>query len=243
MIFIEYFLHCLHRSDDKSKKSMARGGGNKKRYQYRMDSYSSGTILDLRALQDHSGYNLIDPILQDNVIFPDGFFKYTYHVGCTNNLHSIINQGLIPGDQNLSNRQTVFFCLWILRTKIRSDLDTIDLNAPRHAQYMHKAWKRHQNTLYWVAINLALKKGLKFYQTRSNAVILHETLPAYCVPKVVRMETGEVICEKVYASPRPRPKISFKHDWKREWCSEDVRTTHQRTRFRDVQHARIMATV
>ena len=100
--------------------------------------------------------------------------------------------------------------------KNHKDPDTIDLNAPRHAQYMHKAWKKHQNTVYWVDINLALKKGLKFYQTRSNAIILHETLPAYCIPKVVRMETGEVIYEKVFASPRPPPKISLKHDWMKE---------------------------
>ena len=72
-------------------------------------------------------------------------------------------------------------------------------------------------------INLALKKGLKFYQTRSNAIILHETLPAYCIPKVVRMETGEVIYEKVYASPRPPPKISLKHDWMKELGSEVAR--------------------
>ena len=71
-----------------------------------------------------------------------------------------------------------------------------------------------------VDINLALKKGLKFYQTRSNAIILHETLPAYCIPKVVRMETGEVIYEKVYASPRPPPKISLKHDWMKVFGSE-----------------------
>ena len=34
------------------------------------------------------------------------------------------------------------------------------------------------------------------------------------------METGEVIYEKVYMSPRPPPKISLKHDWKRELGSE-----------------------
>ena len=50
--------------------------------------------------------------------------------------------------------------------------------------------------------------------------ILHETLPAYCIPKVVRMETGEVKYEKVFMSPRPPPKISLKHDWKRELGSE-----------------------
>ena len=119
-------------------------------------------------------------------------------IGCAINLHSLINSGLVPGGQKLNNRQTVFFLPIDPRDKNHKDTDTIDLNEPRHAQYMHKAWKRHQDAVYWVDINLALRKGLKFYQTRSNAIILHDTLPAYCIPKVVRMETGEVIHEKVY---------------------------------------------
>ena len=80
--------------------------------------------------------------------------------------------------------------------------------------------EKHQNTVFWVDINLPHKKGLKFYQTRLNAIILHETLPAYCIPNVVRMETGEVIYEKVFASPRPPPKISLKHDWMKDLGSE-----------------------
>ena len=207
----KHFLYCHHWSDEKWKKSMARGGGNKKRYQY------------LRALQGPSGCNLFDPTLQDNVIIPDGFFKYIYPVGCAINVHSIINSGFIPGGQNMSNRQTVFFLLVDPMDKNHKDLDTIDLSVPRHAQCMHKAWKKHQNMVYWVEINLAQKKGLKFFQTRSNAIILHETLPAYCIPIVVRMEIGEVIYEKVYMSPRPPPKISLKHDWIKELGSEVAR--------------------
>ena len=69
-------------------------------------------------------------------------------------------------------------------------------------------------------MNLAIEKGLTLYQTRSNAIILQETLPACCIPKVVRMETGEVTYEKVYVSPRLPPKISEKHEWKRELGSE-----------------------
>ena len=103
----DHFVYCHHWSDEKWKSSMAGGGGNKKRFQYCTDS--SGAILYLRALQGHSGRNLIDPSLQDNVVIPDGFFKYIYHVGCAINLHSIINSGLIPGGQILSNQQTVFF--------------------------------------------------------------------------------------------------------------------------------------
>ena len=187
--------HCHHWSDDKWKKSMAGGGGNKKIFQYCTDS--SGTILYLRALQGRSGRSLIDPTLQDNVVIPSDFFKYIYHDGCAINLHSIINSGLIPGGQNLSNRQTVFFLLVDPMDTDHKDPDTIGLEAPRHAQCMHPAWKKHQNTVYWVDINLALKKGLKFYQTRSNAIILHETLPASCIPKVVRMKL-EKSCTKRY---------------------------------------------
>ena len=214
----KYFLPCHHWSDDKWKKSTAGGGRNKKRDQY--CTASSGAILYLRALQGHSGRSLIDLSLQDTVVIPSDFFQYISHVGCAINVHSIINSGLIHGGQNLSNRQTVFFLPVDPMDKNHKDLVTIDLNEPRHAQYMHEAWKKHQNTVYWVDINLALKKGMKFYQTRSNAIILHETLPAYCIPKVVRMEFGEIIYEKVYASPRRPPKISLKHDWMKELDSE-----------------------
>ena len=103
----KHFLYCHHWSDEKWKKRMARRGGNKKIYQYCTDS--SGVILYLRALQGHSRRSLIDPALQDNVIIPDGFFQYIYHIGCAINLHSIINSGLVPGGQHLRNRQTVFF--------------------------------------------------------------------------------------------------------------------------------------
>ena len=165
----KHFLYCHHWSDDQWKTSMARGGGRKNRYQYCSDS--SGAIWYFRALQGHSARSLIDHISQDNVIIPSGFFQNIYHVGCAINLHSIINSGLIFGGQNLNNRQTVFFLFVDPMDKNLKDLDTIDLNEPRHAQYMHKAWKKHQNTVYWVDINFAQKKGLKFYRTRSNAII------------------------------------------------------------------------
>ena len=106
--------------------------------------------------------------------------------------------------------------------KNHKDPDVIDLSAPRRAQYLHKAWKKHQNTVYWVDIDLAIEKGLTFYQTRSNAIIRQETLPAYCVPNVVRLKTGDVLYDKVFMSPRPPPKISLKLEWKRELGSENA---------------------
>ena len=96
-----------HGSDERWKTCLASGGGSKRKYQYCSDN--SGRIFYLRALQGHSGSNLIDPSLQDNVVIGTGKFPYIYHVGSTFNLHSIINNGLVPGGQNLSRRQTVFF--------------------------------------------------------------------------------------------------------------------------------------
>ena len=135
------FPHSPHWSDSKWKVCLAGGGGDKRRFQYCTDS--SGTIVYFRALQGHSGRSLIDPLLQDNVIIQSNFFQYIYHVGCAFNLHSIISSGLIPGGQSLSKRQTVFFLPVDPMDKSLKDPDVIDLSVPRHARYLHKAWKRH----------------------------------------------------------------------------------------------------
>ena len=79
-------------SDDRWLACLAAGGGSKRRFQYCSDD--SGTIIYLRALQGHSGNNLIHPTLQDNVMIGTGIFPYIYHIGCTFNLHSTINNGL-----------------------------------------------------------------------------------------------------------------------------------------------------
>ena len=146
------------------------------------------------------------------MIIQRGFFQHIYHIGCAFNLHSIINNGLILGGQNSSKRQTVFFLPIDPRDKGHQDREKIDLNEPRRAQYLHSAWKKHQDAVFWVDINLAIQKRLTFYQTRSNAIILQGTLPAYCIAKVERLKTGEVLYERPYLSPRPPPKISLRHD-------------------------------
>ena len=122
-------------SDGRWKVCLAGGEGDKRRFQYCTDD--SGTIVYLRALQGHSGRNLIDPSLQDTVIIQSNFFQYIYHVGCAFNLHSIISSGLIPGGQSSSKRQTIFFLPVDPRDRSHKDPDEIDLNVPRHAQYLH----------------------------------------------------------------------------------------------------------
>ena len=133
-------MQSQHWSDEMWKSTMAGGGGNKKRFQYCTDP-SGQDFFYLRALQGHSGRNPIDLSLQDNVLTPNDFFEYIFHIGCAINLHSIMNSGLIPGGQNLSKRQTVFFTSVDQMNKERKDLGEINLNPPRLAWYKQKTWR------------------------------------------------------------------------------------------------------
>ena len=129
------FEYSLFWSDDVWKNKMAGGGGIKKRFQYCTDP-SGQEFLYLRALQGYSGRNPIDPSLQDNVLIPDNFFEYTYHIGCAINLHSITNSGLIPGGQNLGReKQTVFFTAVNPMHKNHQDPREPGLTKPRLASY------------------------------------------------------------------------------------------------------------
>ena len=59
-----------------------------------------------------------------------------------------------------------------------------DVRKPKSAVYKHN-WKIHRNTLCWCNLKVAQSKGLQFYLTRSNEIILYNKLPAMCIEKVV----------------------------------------------------------
>ena len=74
-------------------------------------------------------------------------------------------------------------------------------HVERNTRVVHE--KKHQDPVFWVDINLAIRKGLTFYQTRSNAIILQGTLPTYCLPNLFShffVETrNEQISEQRYS--------------------------------------------
>ena len=124
----------------------------------------------------------------------------------------LFSNGLVLGGQNLSRRQSVFFLLVHPRNEDHKDPEHIDYSAPRHGRYLQNAWKRHQHAVFWVDIDLGIREGLMFYQTRSNAIMLQGTLPAHCIVRAERLKSGETLYKRQYLSPRPPPKISLKHD-------------------------------
>ena len=94
------------------------------------------------------------------------------------------------------------------------DPQEFDLTKPRVASCKQN-WKWHQ-----VDIQFAQRKGLEINQTRCNAIIFHETLPGYCVPKAIILKSAEIVFQKVFMSLRPPPKISCSDYWINELDSE-----------------------
>ena len=211
------FEYSQYRSHDVLKSKMLGGWGNTKRFQYCTELSGEEFFLS-RALQGPSGRNTIDLSLQDNVLIPNNFFEYIIMLDVPISAHSITNSGFIAGGQ-LSNRdrQTVFFTAVNPTHKNHQASIELDLSKPRLACYKRK-WKLPEDTVYWVDLHLDQRKGLKFYQTRSNAVILYDTLPAYCISKEIVMKSEEIINQKVYVSPRPPPKISYTGNELDVWC-------------------------
>ena len=147
------------------------------------------------------------------MLIAPGIFLYIYHVGSNFNVSSILSNGLIPGGLELSTRQSVFFLLVDPRDENHRDPEYIDFSVPRHARYVQNTLKRHQDTVFGIDIDLGIiKEGLKFYQTRSNAIILQGVLPPCCIVRAERLKGGEPLYKRQYLSPRPTPRISLRHD-------------------------------
>ena len=148
-------------------------------------------------------------MLQDNVLIGTGIFPYIRWM----HIQSLFHYQQWTGTRRSKFEQKINSVLLVdPRNESHRDPEYIDFSVPRLARYMHKAWKRHQDAVFWVDINLGIKEGLVFYQTISNAIILQGTLPAHCIVKFERLKTGEKLYKRQYLSPRPPPKISLKHD-------------------------------
>ena len=112
-----------------------------------------------------------------------------------------------------------------------------DLDKPRNAVYKN-IWRVHQNAVHWCNLKLAQRKGLQFYQTRSSAIALFNTLPAICIEKAVYMKAEEEKFFKVYRSPRlPRAVFTpnLQHE-RQDPCNPEARKSVDHRSEQSVQY-------
>ena len=112
-----------------------------------------------------------------NVLLPDDFIEYIFHVVNSHVLHTIIQCCLILGGKSLKKEmQAVFFTAVNPMCVDQHEEVGYDLNNTRIAAYK-KTWNIHQNTVYWCNLKVAQKKGLQFLPDtiRRNRLLQHFT--------------------------------------------------------------------
>ena len=61
---------------------------------------------------------------------------------------------------------------------------------------------------------VVLRNGTKIYQTRSNAIILHDTLRPVCIERVVSRRNQVIFYTRISKYPRLAPTITLKANWR-----------------------------
>ena len=159
-------------------------GSNKLRFQCCMNSKNSLCIFV--SFQGPTGGNLIAPELMGQVAIPYKWKEFLFHRGFSFNVTSILTSGLIAGGRkNKEGRQTIFFTpLNPFGYDPDEEEPGEELSKPRKV-HNHSAWKKTQDAVNWVSLARAQDPGLRFQQTKSNAAIVHNSVPADCIYKAV----------------------------------------------------------
>ena len=87
-----------------------------------------------------------NPALQDNVLLPEGFTEYIYHVGNGKELRSMVNHGLIPGGVSLkTGGHAVFFTV----VNPTDNQDGFGQTPKTRIAPYKNTWKHFQDTVFW----------------------------------------------------------------------------------------------
>ena len=89
------------------------------------------------------------------------------------------------GRESKEGRQTVFFTpLNPFGGNPDEEEPSDGLLKPRKV-HCHSKWKLRQDAVYWINLARAQEKGLQFWQTRSHAITVHNSVPTDCIHNVI----------------------------------------------------------
>ena len=176
-------------------------GSNKTRFQCCKNS--KNVSLYIRAVQGHTGANLVAPELMGHVAIPCKWKEFLFHRGSSYDVQSILRSGFIGGGRkSKEGRQTIFFTPLSPFVDNPDEEPSDDLSKQRKVHY-HSKWKPRQDAVYWINLARAQEKEQQFWQTRSHAVIGNSTVPSGCIYKVISQRRGKnFICKTLDASSR-----------------------------------------
>ena len=125
--------------------------------------------------------------------------EHIYLVGNAHDMHSNFQCGLVPLKRDRHSVSST--AVNPMYTHQNQEEVQYDLNNSRIAVYKN-TWKTHQHTVYWCILKLAQRKGLQFYQTRSNAITRFNSLPAIRIEKSGKHEGRRRIVQQSTSIPK-----------------------------------------
>ena len=87
-----------------------------------------------------------------------------------------------------------------------------DYTVPQKVHYKTN-WKHNQDAVLWITLSRAQDQGLRFWQTKSFAIVTYATVPGDCIDRVTSQNGHRVIFERL-ATPRSAPKVTLKSNWR-----------------------------
>ena len=148
-----------------------------------------------------AGGNMIASQLMGHVIIRHNWKEFVFHRDCSFNINSILESGLIAGGrESKEGRQTIFFTpLTLFEENPDEEAFGDDLSRKVHD---HSIWEHGQDVVNWVKLSRAQDQGFGFWQTKSNAIIVHNLVQADCIHKLISQKGDRSLFERL---PTPRP--------------------------------------
>ena len=139
---------------------------------------SKDSLMYIRAIQGHTDGSMIVPELMGHVTIPYNWKEFVFHWSCSFNINSILGTRLVAGRrESKEGRQKIFFTpLKPFGENPDQEAPGGDLSISRKAHY-HRNLKHDQDAVCWVKLSRAQDQGLRFWQTKSNAIIVHNPVP------------------------------------------------------------------
>ena len=122
--------------------------------------------------------------------------------GCSFKINSILENGLNAGGKQQGGTY---------REKSSEEAPSDDFTIPRKVHY-HRSWKHDQDAVHWVKLSRAQDQGLRFWQTKSSAIIVRNPLLTDCICGAISQSGDRTLFERL-STARPAPKVTLGSNW------------------------------
>ena len=164
-------------------------GSNKTRFEYCLNSRKE--LVYSRGIQVHTGGITIRLEIMKNTLIPYNWKDFIFHRSSAFNQFSITQTGLVAGK---ASEGRLLIHSEVMRTKKKNQVKTVQ--HPRKVHF-RSHWRRGQNAVYWTILSRAQDHVLEFWQTKSTAIIVYQSVPNHCIERVVSENGGRILFQRV----------------------------------------------